>query len=133
MATKKDKDKPAADTPAAAPAGSGSTGLGGESPATSSSSEPPKLAKKSALVQATAGRIVFYYDREEVVEASRRSRDPQPTPAIVRRARTDAGGVELGACDLTLFTDLGPVNKDAVPAQTEPFQPGAWCWPPKVS
>jgi hypothetical protein len=126
------------------------------------------------------GRIVFYHDREEFVEAVRRGReanlaaakarelehplseadtaagrrerkaaDDQTTreaadlakidvgvPAIIRRVRTDAVDAEGDpldtTCDLCVFTDFGPVNKDGVPYAGDSPSPGAWTWPPRL-
>jgi hypothetical protein len=79
-------------------------------------------------VRPSVGRTVHFFDREEIVEARRRDRDPAPVPAIIRRVRNDAG-----ACDLVVFTDLGPRNFDAVlPAETSLPQPNTWSWPARA-
>jgi hypothetical protein len=75
----------------------------------------------------TVGRTVHYYDREEVVEGARREKDPDPFPAIIRRVRNAEG-----ACDLTVFTDYGPRNVEAVPNATKAGSAGSWTWPPLV-
>lgn len=73
------------------------------------------------------GRIVHFYDREEIVEARRRDRDPEPTVALIRRVRNEAC-----TCDLVLFTDLGPRNVDGVPKAQTPMQANAWDWPARM-
>ena len=90
------------------------------------------MAKKPAEPLATGpapspGRIVHFFDREEIVEAARTERDPEPTVGLIRRVRNAEG-----ACDLVLFTDLGPRNLDAVPLADHHAQAGAWAFPARV-
>ena len=108
-------------TSASAPTGERAGGgrEGGEAPRES-------RASGGAIVP---GRVIYYFERDAIVEASRQGVAPDPIPGIIRRVRT---GGEDAECDLIVFGDYGPQNLTAVPRAVTYPQAGAWCFPPRA-
>lgn len=76
------------------------------------------------MAQPSVGRIVHYYDREEIVNAHTEKRTPEPFPAIVTRVHKDQDGKPVDVVGLGVFDpevgyqskrDVRPGDPDAAP------------------
>lgn len=84
----------------------------------------------------TVGRVVHYYDREEIVNADFAKRDPEPFPAIVTRVHRGADGEPTDLVNLAVMDpELGhQVKRDVsfggTVLPTNPISAHRWYWPP---
>lgn len=83
----------------------------------------------------SVGRIVHYFDREEVVTAREQGREPQPYAAMITRVQLDPATNEVSdRVDLAVFDpELGYQFKRNVLPQTDEQTATSWAWPPLVN
>jgi hypothetical protein len=78
------------------------------------------------------GRIVHYYDREEIVSAVHQKRPPEPFPAIIARVFKDTEGVVIP--DVATLTVFDPEIGGAIVVRECKLgllpAPRVWLWPP---
>lgn len=84
------------------------------------------------MAHPTVGRIVLYFDREEIVNAEQAKRRPEPFPAIITRVHKDLDGKPLDIVNLAIFDpEIGlQIARDVSPGE-DLDTPGlnAWYWP----
>jgi hypothetical protein len=82
----------------------------------------------------TVGRIVHYYDREEIVNAHNEKRAAAPYPAIVTRVHQDQDGQPLDVVGLAVFDpEVGQqIKRDVRPGDPDKApEANCWYWPPR--
>jgi hypothetical protein len=84
--------------------------------------------------QVSVGRMVHYYDREEIVNAEHAKRHPEPYPAIVTRVHKDQDGNPTDVVNLTVFDpEVGvQLKRDVRPGDPDANTAHSWYWPTYV-
>lgn len=84
------------------------------------------------MAHPTIGRIVHYYDREEIVNAEQAKRKAEPYAAIVTRVHKDLDGKPLDVVNLNVFDpEVGvQIVRDVTPGEdADTPTPHQWYWP----
>lgn len=81
---------------------------------------------------ASVGRMVHYFDREEIVNADQQKRRPEPFAAVVTRVHKDQEGKVLDVVNLSVFDpEIGnQVKRDVRLGEKGAPEANRWYWPP---